>query len=218
MEKAFWDKTKSFLQSKVASVGSERGKTPVNWIFQSPTRLGRRCRTTSPGAKPFLQLTFIRPEQRFIVVFELKRPSMSVQNLFFAKPVPKKPSLPLFPITGCEKRRKDVLLAPFFAYFTHHRPFISSWKWNQSCKLLVDPGHPQEELVGGRPHHRYIKDCRRRPRVDWGLQKNTCIADNHAKKLPEASVSLKWIVFKLCCPAHLFPNTPRTLYQVQSNH
>jgi hypothetical protein len=43
---------------------------------------------------------------------------MSVQNLFFARPVPKKPSLPLFPITGCEKRRKDVLLAPFFAYFT----------------------------------------------------------------------------------------------------
>ncbi len=61
VEKAFWDKTKSFLQSKVASVVSERGKTPVNWIFQSPTRLGRRCRTTSPGAKPLLQLIFIRP-------------------------------------------------------------------------------------------------------------------------------------------------------------
>jgi hypothetical protein len=28
VEKAFWDKTKSFLQSKVASVASERGKTP----------------------------------------------------------------------------------------------------------------------------------------------------------------------------------------------
>ncbi len=118
MEKAFWDKTKSFLQSKIASVASERGKTPVNWIFQSPTRLGRRPRTTSPGAKPLLQLTFIRPYQRFIVVFELKRPSMSVQNLFFARPAPKKPSPPLFPTTGCEKRRKDVLLAPFLAYFT----------------------------------------------------------------------------------------------------
>jgi hypothetical protein len=34
VEKAFWDKTKSFLQSKIASVASERGKTPVNWIFQ----------------------------------------------------------------------------------------------------------------------------------------------------------------------------------------
>ncbi len=118
VKKAFWDKTKSFLQSKIASVASERGKTPVNWIFQSPTRFGRRRRTTSPGAKPLLQLTFIRPQQRFIVVFELKRQSMSVQNLFFARPAPKKPSPPLFPTTVCEKRRKDVLLAPFFTYFT----------------------------------------------------------------------------------------------------
>ncbi len=96
VEKAFCDKTKSFLQSKVASVASERGKTSVNWIFQSPTRLGRHRRTTSPGVKPLLQLTFIRPQQRFIVVFELKRPSMSVQNLFFARPAPKKPLPPLF--------------------------------------------------------------------------------------------------------------------------
>jgi hypothetical protein len=58
-------------------------------------------------------------------------------------------------------------------------------------KLLVDPGHLQEELVGGGPHHRYIKACRRRPRVDRELQKNTHIPDKHAKKLPEASVSLK---------------------------
>ncbi len=58
-------------------------------------------------------------------------------------------------------------------------------------KLLVDPGHLQEELVGGRPHHRYIKACRRRPRVDRALQKNTRIADEHAKKLSEASDSLK---------------------------
>ena len=115
--KPFWDKTKSFLQSKVASVASERGKTPVNWIFQSPTRLGRHRRTTSPGAQPLLQLTFIRPQQRFIVVFGLKRPSMSVQNLFFATPVPKKPSPPLSSITGCGKRRQDVLPATFFTIF-----------------------------------------------------------------------------------------------------
>jgi hypothetical protein len=61
VEKAFWDETKSFLKSKVASVAVKRGKTPVNWIFQSPTRHGRHHRTTSPGAKPLLQLTFIRP-------------------------------------------------------------------------------------------------------------------------------------------------------------
>ncbi len=118
MEKAFWDETKSFLQSKVASVALKRGKTPVNWIFQSPTRHGCLHRTTSPRAKPLLQLTFIRPWQRFIVVFGLKRPIISVQNLFFARPACKKPSPPLFSITGCGKRRQDILPAPFFAYFT----------------------------------------------------------------------------------------------------
>jgi len=61
VEKAFWYKTKSFLQSKVASVASERRKTPVNCIFQSPTRHGPHHRTRSPRAKPLLQLTFIRP-------------------------------------------------------------------------------------------------------------------------------------------------------------
>jgi hypothetical protein len=65
VEKAFWDETKSFLPSKAASAALKRGKTPVNCIFHSPTRHGHRRRTTSPGAKPLLQLTFIRPYQRF---------------------------------------------------------------------------------------------------------------------------------------------------------
>ncbi len=80
------------------------------------------------------------------------------------------------------------------------------------CLPITDPGHPQEELVGGRPHHHYIKARPRRPRVDRALKKNTHTADNHAKKLAEASFSLKWTIFKLCCPAHLFPNTPRSMY------
>ncbi len=115
---------------------------------------------------------------------------MSVQNLVFARPGPKKPSQSLFPITGCEKRCKDVLLAPFFAYFTPPAFYILL-KVKSEGKQLVDPGHLQEELVGGRTHHRYIKACPCRPRVDRGLQKNTGIADDHDKKLPEASVSLK---------------------------
>jgi hypothetical protein len=61
VEKAFWDETKSFLPSKAASAVLKRGKTPVNWIFHSPTKHNHRRRTTSPGAKPLLQLTFIRP-------------------------------------------------------------------------------------------------------------------------------------------------------------
>jgi hypothetical protein len=49
-------------------------------------------------------------------------------------------------------------------------------------KLLVDPGHLQEKLVGGHPHHRYRRACCRRPVVDRALQKYTHIADGHAKK------------------------------------
>jgi hypothetical protein len=116
---------------------------------------------------------------------------MSVQNLFLARPAPKKPSTPLFLTTGCENRRKDVLLASFFAYFTPSAFYLPLESEIRTGKLLVGPGHLQEELVGGRPHHRYIKACRCRPRVDRGLQKNTHIADDHAKILLEARVSLK---------------------------
>ncbi len=143
---------------------------------------------------------------------------MSVQSLFFARPAPKKPSLPLFSITGCGKRRQDVLPAPLFSIF--HTSGLSSLLKSEirAGKLLVDPGHPQEELVGGLPHHHYIKAFLRCPRVDRALQKSTHTSDNHAKKLLEASFSLKWTVFKLCCPAHLFPNTPRTFTQIYSWH
>jgi hypothetical protein len=48
-------------------------------------------------------------------------------------------------------------------------------------KLLVDPGHLPEELLGGHPHHHYIKACPSCPVVDRAL-KNTRIADEHAKK------------------------------------
>jgi hypothetical protein len=43
---------------------------------------------------------------------------MSVQNLFFDRPSPKKPSLPLFLITGCEKGIKMFFQLHFSPYFT----------------------------------------------------------------------------------------------------
>ncbi len=103
------------------------------------------------------------------MVFGLKRPSMSVQNLFFARPAPIKPSPPLFSITGCDNRHPDVLPAPFFAIF--HTSNLLSLPKNEirAGKQLVDPGHPKEELVGGRPHHLYKKARRRRPRVGRAL-------------------------------------------------
>jgi hypothetical protein len=116
---------------------------------------------------------------------------MSVQSLFFARPAPKKLLPPLFSITGCEKRHQDVLPGLFFAIF-HTSDLLSLPESEiRAGKLRVDSGHPQEELVGGRPHHRSIKTCRRRPGVDRALQKNTHTPDNHTKKLPEASLSLK---------------------------
>ncbi len=116
---------------------------------------------------------------------------MSVQNLFFARPAPKKLSPPLFSITGCEKRHQDVLPAPFFAIFRTSDLLSFFESEIRAGKLRVDPGHPQEELVGGRPHHHYIKARRSRPRVGRALQNNTHTPDNHTKKLPEASFSLK---------------------------
>ncbi len=135
---------------------------------------------------------------------------MSVQNLFFARPLPRKPSPPLFSITGCGKRRPDVVPAPLFAIFCTSSLLSLSESKIRDGKLLVDPRHLQEEGVGGCPHHHYRRARIHCPRVDRALQKNTNIADDHDKKLPEASISLKWTVFKLCSPAHLFPNTPRS--------
>jgi hypothetical protein len=43
---------------------------------------------------------------------------MSVPNLFFARPEPKKPSQPLFSITGCEKGIKMFFQLHFSPYFT----------------------------------------------------------------------------------------------------
>ena len=104
---------------------------------------------------------------------------------------PSSHSMPLFSAIGCGEKRQDDLSASLFAIF--HTSSLLSLPESEirAGKLLVDPGHPQEELVGGRPHHHYIKACHRRPRVDRVLQKNTHTADDHAKKLPEASFSLK---------------------------
>ncbi len=105
-----------FFRSEIFKMVLEGGassilKSFVKYIWQEGIWV-------SVGQSYFVVYFLEQVKQRFIVVFELKRPSLSVQNLFFARAAPKKPSPPLFPITGCEKRRKDVPLAPFFAYFT----------------------------------------------------------------------------------------------------
>jgi hypothetical protein len=87
--------------------------------------------------------------------------------------------------------RQYVLPAPLFAIFRTSGLLSLSESKIRAGKLLVDPGHLPEELVGGRPHNHYRRACRRRHGLDRALQKNTHIANGHTKKLPEASVPLQ---------------------------
>ena len=116
---------------------------------------------------------------------------MSVQNLFLPGRRPKSHRHLYFQLLAVEKVVKMFSQLHFLPYFTPATFFSLPESEIRAGKLLVDPGHLQEELVGGCRHHHYIKACRRRPKVDRALQKNKSIADDHAKKLPEASVSLK---------------------------
>ncbi len=79
------------------------------------------------------------------------------------------------------KRCQDVLPAPLFAIFCTSSLLSLPESEIRAGKLLVDPGHLQEELEGGRPHHHYRKARPHRPGVDRALQKNTRIADNMLK-------------------------------------
>jgi hypothetical protein len=74
---------------------------------------------------------------------------MSVQNLFFARPLPRLPSPLLFLIIVSGKRCQNVLSVPLFAIF--HTSGLLSLPESEirAGKLLVDPEHLQEELIGG---------------------------------------------------------------------
>jgi hypothetical protein len=103
----------------------------------------------------------------------------------------KLPSPPLFSIIGSEKKASRCSPSLINAVFhTSDLLFLPQSKI-RAGKLLVDPGHLQEEGVGGCPHHHYKRARCHRPVVDRALQKNTHVADDHGKKLPETSVSIK---------------------------
>ncbi len=137
---------------------------------------------------------------------------MSVKNLFFCLASAQKTITPLFSINGCGKKAPRCSPSSIFCIF-HTRGLLSPPESEiRAGELLVGPGHLQEELVWGRPHHRYIKAWHHHPRVDRALHKNTCIADDHAKKLSEASVSLKWtelfsdyIALRICFLTNVVP-------------
>ncbi len=93
-------------------------------------------------------------------------------------------SSPQFSAIGCGEKHQDDLPASLFATF--HTSSLSSLPQSdiRAGKLLVDPGHLQEERLGGRPHHRYRRARCRRSAVDKALQIYTSIADDPGKKLP----------------------------------
>jgi hypothetical protein len=106
---------------------------------------------------------------------------MSVQNFIYARLPPKKPSPPLFSITDCGKRRQDVLPSPLFAIFCTSGLLSLPEIEIRASKLLVDLGHLQEELVGGRPHHPYRRAGRQRLVIDRELQKKHILGVNMPK-------------------------------------
>jgi hypothetical protein len=106
---------------------------------------------------------------------------MFVQNLFFARPLAKLPSPPLFSIIG---RCSPSLI--IIVFHTSDLLFLPESEI-RAGKLLVDPGHLQEEGVGGRPHYCYRGICCHRPEEESALQKIHILlmtmAKNYLKQL-----------------------------------
>jgi hypothetical protein len=116
---------------------------------------------------------------------------MSVQNLFFLPGVGQAAIATAIVNNRQWKKASKRSPSSIIAVFHTGDLLFLPQSEIRAGKLLVDPGHLQEERVGGRPHHRYRKAPCHRPVVDRALQKNTHIADDHGKKLPET------ILFKI---------------------
>ncbi len=127
------------------------------------------------------------------MVFGLKRPSMLEQNLSFARPSPKKPSAPLFPVIG---GREGVKMSSQLHYLSYFASSALYWKWSQSWQAAYWPRAPSTVLVGGRPHHRYRRVRSLLPVADRALQKT-----NKLKNKPFSSYVTLWI----CFLTHLVP-------------
>ncbi len=117
--KGIWDENKSFLQSKAASVVLKERKNTCELDFSIsnkttpplPNYVLRGETNTAAYLHKALAKIYCR------LVFGLKRLSMSAQNLIFASMLPKKPSLPLFLITGCGKGANMFSQLHYSSYF-----------------------------------------------------------------------------------------------------
>jgi hypothetical protein len=80
------------------------------------------------------------------VVFGLKRPSMSVQHLFFARLLSKKPSLPLFSITGCGKGINMFSQLHYSPYFTPAAFYLLLKLKSELARCLLTQGTFKKSL------------------------------------------------------------------------
>jgi hypothetical protein len=133
---------------------------------------------------------------------------MSVQNLFFCQAVFQKAIVASIFNNWLWKRHQYVLPAPLFAIF--HTSSLLSLPASEirAGKLLVDPGHLQEEIVGGRPHNRYRRACRRRPGVDRMLLKThillMTVPKNYLKQVSLSNLPfLSYVALCICFLTHL---------------
>jgi hypothetical protein len=81
---------------------------------------------------------------------------MSVQNLFFARPAPQKAITASIFNNWLWKKVSKCSPSSIFRIFHTSGLLFPPESEIRAGKLLVDPEHLQEDLVGGRPHHRYI--------------------------------------------------------------
>jgi hypothetical protein len=116
---------------------------------------------------------------------------MSVQNLFFCQAISQAAiATAIFNNWQWKKASRCSPNSIIAVFHTSDLLFLPQSEI-RAGKLLVGPGHLQEEGVGGRPHHRYRRACCHHPVADRLLPKNTHVADEHSKILPETFVSLK---------------------------
>jgi hypothetical protein len=85
------------------------------------------------------------------VVFGLKRPSMSVKNLFFARPPAMLPSPLLFSIIGSGKRRSDCLPALLLPFFTPAAFYFFLKVKSELASYLLAQGTFKKSMKGVTP-------------------------------------------------------------------
>jgi hypothetical protein len=100
---------------------------------------------------------------------------------------------------AAEKGVKMFSQLHYSPYFCTSSLLSHSQREIRAGKLLVDPGHLQEELEGGRPHHRYRRARRRRPGVDRVLQKTHILLMTMQKN----NVKQLYVALRICFLTHL---------------